>query len=240
MSGRPGALARLAGPRGRRQTRTPRRGARARPACPRSGAAPSAAAGSPPRRARAAAILPLLAVLVASAASAQRFVPGEHAEFPKIKYADSLVSLNDRCIVQKSKLSLKIPPVYVNWRPIGFCCKGCPELFMKQPEKYLKQNKVDIRCVVNQGRNANPDAKRRAYVNHEIYFLSTPYALTLFKKQTLKYCGWLTDPVSGVRFRPTASSPRMTYKDRPWYFSTHSTRMQFEARPDSFMVRKGT
>jgi YHS domain-containing protein len=195
--------------------------------------------GPPRERAGVAAtLLVLLAALVSSAALAQRFVPGENPQFPKIKYADSLVSLNDRCIVQRSKLNLKIRPAYVNWRPIGFCCKGCPEMFMLQPEKFLKQHKVDIRCVVNQGRNANPDAKRRAYVNREIYFLSTPYALTLFKKNTLKYCGWVTDPVSGVRFRPTASSPRMTYEGVPFYFSTHSTRMQFEARPDSFGERK--
>lgn len=60
-------------------------------------------------------------VLVPSSTFAQRFVPGEHREFPKIKYADSLESLNDRCIVKKSKLNLKVRPVYVNWRPIGFC-----------------------------------------------------------------------------------------------------------------------
>lgn len=111
---------------------------------------------------------------------------------------------------------------------------------MKDPEKYLKQMKVDIRCVVNQGRNANPDAKRRAYVNHEVFFLSTADALRIFRKNTLKYCGWLTDPVSRAHFRPTAGSPRLIYKDRPYYFSTISTRMQFEAMPDSFAVRKGT
>lgn len=60
-------------------------------------------------------------VLVPSSTFAQRFVPGEHRGFPKIKYADSLESLNDRCIVKKSKLNLKVRPVYVNWRPIGFC-----------------------------------------------------------------------------------------------------------------------
>ena len=186
------------------------------------------------------AVIPALlaAGLLPSPAPAQRYVRGEDPAFPKIKYADSLVSLNDRCIVQRSKLNLKIRPAYVNWRPIGFCCKGCPEMFMIQPEKFLKQHKVDIRCVVNQGRNANPDASRRAFVNREIYFFSTRDAMALFKRNTLKYCGWLTDPVSGVRFRPTASSPRMVHEGIPFYFSTHSTRMQFEAMPDSFAERK--
>lgn len=40
---------------------------------------------------------------------------------PRIRFADGLVSLNDRCPVRKAKLNLKMPPVYVNGRPVGFC-----------------------------------------------------------------------------------------------------------------------
>ena len=188
----------------------------------------------------ALAMLAALAALPAGGpARAQRYVRGEEREFPKIKYADSLESLNDRCVVKKNKLNLKVRPVYVNWRPIGFCSATCPAAFAKNPEKYLKEQKMTVRCVVNAGRNARPDALRRTYVNHEVYFLSTKDALAIFRKNTLKYCGWLTDPVSGVRFRPTAGSPRIVHNGRPYYFSTHSTRMQFEAMPDSFAVRKG-
>ena len=188
----------------------------------------------------AVAMLAALAALPGPPALAQRFVPGEHREFPRIKYADSLESVNDRCIVKKTKLSLAIRPVYVNWRPIGFCCEGCPALFLKNPEKYLTDQKIDLRCVVNQGRHAAPDEKRRVYVNYEIFYLSTRDALERFRKHTLQYCGWLTDPVNGARFRPAASSPRMTYNGRYYYFSTISNRMKFEARPDSFAVRKGS
>ena len=54
-------------------------------------------------------------------AAAQRYVPGRDAEHPRAKYADSLVSLNDRCVVRQSKLNLRVPPIYVNGSPIGFC-----------------------------------------------------------------------------------------------------------------------
>ncbi len=60
-------------------------------------------------------------VLAPGSTLAQRYVPGEHPDFPNIKYSDSLVSVNDRCIVKQTKLNLKVRPVYVNWRPIGFC-----------------------------------------------------------------------------------------------------------------------
>lgn len=52
---------------------------------------------------------------------AQRYVPGNDEDFPRVQYADSLVSENDRCIVRLRKLSPKLPPIYVNGLPIGFC-----------------------------------------------------------------------------------------------------------------------
>ena len=62
-----------------------------------------------------------LAAVSASAAGAQVFVPQKDLQFPKIRYADSLVSLNDRCIVRQAKLGLSHAPVYVSRQPIGFC-----------------------------------------------------------------------------------------------------------------------
>ena len=41
---------------------------------------------------------------------------------PRIRYFDGgQVSLNDRCAVRKGKLNTKMPPIYVNGQPIGFC-----------------------------------------------------------------------------------------------------------------------
>ena len=110
---------------------------------------------------------------------------------------------------------------------------------MKDPERYLTAQKTDLRCVVNPGGHARLEANRRLFVNHEIFFFSTKGAMELFRKKTLRYCGWLTDPVNGARFKPTVGSPKMIYKGRPYYFSTISSRMKFEAMPDSFAVRRG-
>lgn len=52
---------------------------------------------------------------------AQRYVPTADPQHPRVKYADSLVSLNDRCIVRMSKLNVRMRPVYVSRQPIGFC-----------------------------------------------------------------------------------------------------------------------
>ena len=61
------------------------------------------------------------AALLSGDASGQTYVPTADLQHPKVRYADSLVSMNDRCPVRKGKLSTTYKPVYVNGRPIGFC-----------------------------------------------------------------------------------------------------------------------
>jgi hypothetical protein len=57
----------------------------------------------------------------ASSAHGQRPVPGANPAFPRLKYADSLISLNDRCMVRGSPLNPRIRPVYISGQPVGFC-----------------------------------------------------------------------------------------------------------------------
>ncbi len=45
----------------------------------------------------------------------------EEEEFPLIVFGDGQQSLNDRCMVRQAKLNLRMPPVYVNSKPVGFC-----------------------------------------------------------------------------------------------------------------------
>jgi hypothetical protein len=41
---------------------------------------------------------------------------------PRVRYFETgLVTLNDRCAVRKVKLNTKMPAVYVNGQPVGFC-----------------------------------------------------------------------------------------------------------------------
>ncbi|HET9951639.1 MAG TPA: hypothetical protein VFS09_07595 [Candidatus Eisenbacteria bacterium] len=74
------------------------------------------------RSARWAALLVGVAAFLAAAASvAQVVVPTKDPQHPRIRYQDSLLSLNDRCIVRGGTLNPIFRPVYVNGRPIGFC-----------------------------------------------------------------------------------------------------------------------
>jgi hypothetical protein len=62
-----------------------------------------------------------LLILAWNESHGQRLVPTSDPKYPKIKYADSLMSLNDRCAVARNKLNVKVRPVYVNGKPVGFC-----------------------------------------------------------------------------------------------------------------------
>jgi hypothetical protein len=50
------------------------------------------------------------------------YVESGDAAHPRVRYLDGQVSLNQSCAIRlENKLNRKIPPVYVNGQPIGFC-----------------------------------------------------------------------------------------------------------------------
>jgi hypothetical protein len=70
---------------------------------------------------RRAGLLAVAGLTLAGLAGAQELVPTGDPAHPRVRYSDSLVSLNDRCAVRQGGLNPLYPPVYVNGRPIGFC-----------------------------------------------------------------------------------------------------------------------
>ena len=167
------------------------------------------------------ALAPALAVAVALAAGASvprrrralRAAPADKAH-PRLKYDDSLTSINDRCAVKEDELSPSIRPVYVNAQPVGFCCTTCPAVFVQGPEPYLQRMKASFTDPVRPSRPAKIQAPLRYHVNWEVFYFADRASMDEFRKHPTAYCGWLTDPVSGVRFRPTAGSPRVIHAGR--------------------------
>jgi hypothetical protein len=50
------------------------------------------------------------------------YVLGAKPGFPRVRYLDGQVALNESCAIRvENKLNRRIPPVYVNGQPIGFC-----------------------------------------------------------------------------------------------------------------------
>lgn len=50
------------------------------------------------------------------------YVLGADPAHPEVRYLDGQLARNQSCVIQLgNKLSRRIPPVYVNGQPIGFC-----------------------------------------------------------------------------------------------------------------------
>lgn len=107
---------------------------------------------------------------------------------------------------------------------------------MQDPDPYLEELEIAVRCAVNPRMPARMNAAHRARVNHEIYYFATNRELQKFTKKPLQYCGVVTDPVSMQRFEPNSLSPSRVHEGIPFYFLSEENRDQFLASPDSFVV----
>jgi YHS domain-containing protein len=150
----------------------------------------------------------------------------------RIMYADSSISINTVCPVRRARVDPNRDPVYVNGRPVAFCCTPCPAVFSQDPERYLREMKVSLRCPVRPARRAIFDSSLRMKVNQDIFFFSNTSAMKTFRKDPIRYCGVLTDPVSRERFRPTRQSPHVTFRGREYYFAADATLARFQAQPE--------
>lgn len=166
------------------------------------------------------------------------YIQGGDIARPRVMYRDSLVSLNDLCAVRHARLDPERDPVYVNGLPIGFCCTPCPAIFSMNPERYLLDLKLTFQDPVTPARKAIIDSSRRIKIGQDIYFFSSVATMRRFRREPLRYCGKLTDPVSHARFRPAPASPHVLFRDRDYWFAADSTKAAFQTSPDRYFERQ--
>jgi YHS domain-containing protein len=100
--------------------------------------------------------------------------------------------------------------------------------FVQGPEQYLNELGIVLSCAVDPSRPAMLDANHRALVNYEAYYFSDDTAMKAFIAEPYRYTGRVTDPVSMVRFVPTAESPTRSFGGRLFYFSSGETATTFD------------
>ncbi len=88
-------------------------------------------------------------------------------------------------------------------------------------------------CAIDSTRDAILGETHRSVVNWEIYFFASRENKEVFDSDPLRYCGLVTDPVTKMRFRPHAESPRVDYGGRPFFFVSSSSIPVFQAHADS-------
>jgi YHS domain-containing protein len=91
---------------------------------------------------------------------------------------------------------------------------------------------VDPRCL------GSLDRKLHARVNGEIYRFSRAETRDRFRRDPVRWCGILRDPVSGQRFTPERRSPRLEAKDGPYFFMSDSTREVFRLDPEHWAIHR--
>jgi YHS domain-containing protein len=179
-----------------------------------------------------------VAALLPVSGRAQQYVPTDPPEHPRLEYGDTLISLNDRCPVRQAKLNPTYRPVYVNRNPVAFCCNSCPGVFFQDPERYLKALQIAPPSLFHKGKKAIVDSSLRYRIGFEIYYFSSRAEMDRFKKDPLRYCGDLTDPMTMVRFRPAATSPHTVYESRTYYFASETSRAEFLKNPELHKDRR--
>lgn len=75
-------------------------------------------------------------------------------------------------------------------------------------------------------------------MNGEIYRFAGKVTLAKFRREPLRWCGILRDPVTGVRFFPGRWSPRVDYRDGPYFFASDSTAGTFKSDPERYAIRR--
>src|SRR5438105_3843801 len=151
-------------------------------------------------------LLILVLLAIPAAVLAQQYVPAKPNEHKRIIFPDSLVSINDMCLVSHRPLDILHQPIYVNLKPVAFCCSPCPGKFERHPARYLANLGAKIPCVVHPYKPAVIDSASVVLINHDVFVFSDSAARAEFLADPLRYATRLTDPVSLKRFQPNAQS----------------------------------
>jgi YHS domain-containing protein len=80
------------------------------------------------------------------------------------------------------------------------------------------------------------DTLLRVRVNGEIYRFASTKTMARFKRDPLRWCGVLRDPVSEVVFLPGPTTKRLDWVDGPYFFCCDSTRFEFSRNPLRYAI----
>jgi YHS domain-containing protein len=110
----------------------------------------------------------------------------------------------------------------------------CPAVLVQDPERLLKGLNLSFDSIVDPKRTAVLERKTRAILGHDLFFFADEVETKRFLAEPFRWCGKLTDPVSGVRFVPGAASPKSVFEGRTYYFASAATKKNFDAMPAKY------
>ena len=112
----------------------------------------------------------------------------------------------------------------------------CPDVFVQDFPVFVERKELTFRDHLDSRQPAIIDADHCVRLNYEGFFFGDLYTREKFVEDPTIYCGYLTDPVSKRRFRPTPDSPRAQHEEVTYFFENAAQRAVFEAEPDDYKL----
>ena len=110
------------------------------------------------------------------------------------------------------------------------------KVFVQDPQIFMTALEIGVPGLLDPDEPAVIDTDHRSRINWETYFFTCRDNKAMFDADPLANCGMLTDPVTRMRFEPTAESPHMVHDGTSYYFQSDSTHAVFASMPDSLAV----
>jgi YHS domain-containing protein len=153
-----------------------------------------------------------------------------------------------------------------NGKTYYFCCDGCKEAFVKEPEKYIQKKATEEHMHEHgqteegqmhaageeDGTVVDPvcgmkikksDAKATFEYNGKTYYFCMEGCLEKFKKDPEKYAHkaeeMVTCPVSGKTIKKSEASGSHEYNGKTYYFCCPNCKEKFLENPEKYAKQKG-
>ena len=112
----------------------------------------------------------------------------------------------------------------------------CPDVFVQDVPEFIRRKKLTFTDYLDERQPAILDAEHCVRLNYEAFFFGDLWTRERFASDPWRYCGYLTDPVSRERFRPSEGSPRTRHEQVTYYFQSEDNREIFKEDPEVYRL----
>lgn len=95
---------------------------------------------------------------------------------------------------------------------------------------------LELACFFEPEKTGLPDPTTFVRINYEGFSFCSAAEKQRFLADPVRYCGYLTDPVSKRRFRPDREAPRQEHEGVLYLFERRATARAFAEAPAEFRV----
>ncbi len=139
-----------------------------------------------------------------------------------------------KCAVKGEAVTVtaQTPRVYVQGKPLYFCCATCSKAFVKSPEQYVKTLGA---CPVLSADITAAKAEERVVINNALWYVCCTSCVDGVKANTVVLKD-LEDVVTKKKFRGSPSSLHSDYRGQVYFFENAQSKAAFDKEPARYAV----